>query len=73
MLVTNESRIVLFHLRGGHSLLGLQAHLLPPLPPQLHAAIKVIVHDAQKMLLTLSLKDAMKTRGGSVNNKILWQ
>lgn len=30
------------------SLLCLEAHLLPPLPPQLHAAIKVIVHDAQR-------------------------
>lgn len=42
-----------------HSLLSLEAHLLSPLPPQLHAAIKVIVHDAQKILLTFSLKDTI--------------
>lgn len=40
-----------------NSLVGLNAHLLPPLPPQLHAAVKVIVHDAKKIIFTFSLKD----------------
>lgn len=31
-----------------HSPFSLEAHLLSPLPPQLHAAVKVIIHDAQK-------------------------
>lgn len=31
-----------------HSPFSLEAHLLSPLPPQLHAAVEVIIHDAQK-------------------------
>lgn len=43
---------------SAHSRLSLDAHLLPPLPPQLHAAVKVIVHDApKKSLLAFSLKE----------------
>lgn len=47
----SSPRVCLLGQEDVHLLFSLEAHLLSPLPPLLHAAVKVIVHDAQMILL----------------------